>query len=130
MSFVIDFENALPTRPSVPASRSPVEPAGRSSLNEHRLQDPDVFIPGRATFADYLMRENVLARYADAQDTFRPERSEKRRPQGQDDAGRGPGGWPRLGDVPDERRTIERVIEKTYKFERLLPVGTRIDVYH
>lgn len=131
MSFLIDIDHA-PPRPVVSVPRS-VEPVVDLALDEHRLNDPDVFIPGHVPFSDYLQRENVVARYAAASDVFRPDGSGERRPPhtgGQDGADRGPGGWPRLGDVPDVRRTIDRHIEKTYKFERLLPVGTRIDVYH
>lgn len=131
MSFVTDIDPMPIHRPIVRA-RTPVEPPQPVALDEHRLRDPDEFIPGRVAFSDFLSRENVFARFADAGDAQRPEQTGPR--EAPDDgtrnaADRGPGGWPRLGDVPDERRTIERTIEKTYKFEQLEPAGTRIDVY-
>jgi len=128
MSFRIDHA-PLPPRPVVPPPC--VEPVVACSLDEHRLEDPDVFIPGAVPYADYIQRQNVLDRYADAVDVFRPERFQERGPSpagGRDDAGRGRGGWPRLADVPSAEERIDRRVRVTYRYERILPAGTRIDV--
>jgi hypothetical protein len=128
MTFRIDGPLPPAPRPIYipPPIIAPVKPAGET-LHE--------FIPGAVPFADFLKRQNFIARFTEPTWALWPA---TRRGEGRDSAcpragsnlGAEPGrlGWPRLGDVSPVRTTIEHALRVVYRIERLVPVGTRIDL--